>query len=191
MSELAVTNCAIPLSHLFFTRITLSEAESAAEREQSVRCDAALIQDVHNTLNSSKLVQGATKERDDNAHSIPTVGRKNLSQLVAIRLAHQTRRATKSVKTRSNPEDAAPKSTDHHDRQRLSAQMAEVIHRVSTGLERNVRWKSGTAPGTRGPEETLGLTGNSANTEFVAKERVNMVCDSIHRMGGSKTHENT
>lgn len=48
--------------------------------------------------------------------------------------------------------------------------MAEVIHRACTGLERDARWKSGTAPGTQGPEDMLTLAGNSANAEFVAKE---------------------
>ena len=55
--------------------------------------------------------------------------------------------------------------------------MAEAVRRAGTGLERDARWKSRTAPGTRGPEETLLLTGNSANAEVVAKERVNAVRD--------------
>ena len=190
MSELTVENWTVSSSQLFFIRTTLSEAESAAEREQSLRRDAETIRNVHNTLKLTKQIQGAT-ERHDNTCPAATVGRRNISQLVAIRLTHQTRRAAKSVKTRQSPEDAAPKSTDLNDRQRLSAQMAEVIGRVSTGLERNIRWKSGTAPGTRGPEETLALTGNSANAEFAAKARVNTVCDSIPQITSSKSHENT
>ena len=38
-----------------------------------------------------------------------------------------------------------------------------------------MRWKSGTAPGTRSLADVSTLTGNSANAEVVAKERVNTV----------------
>ena len=56
--------------------------------------------------------------------------------------------------------------------------MVEVIRRAGTGLERDACWRSQTAPGTQGPDEMLLLTGNSANAEIAAKERVNTVCGS-------------
>ena len=103
------------------------------------------------------------------AESFVTVTRKNLSKLVAVRRAHQTERASKSVKTRANPQDATPTPRVQTDRQQLSAQMAETIRRAGSGLERNARWKCRTTPGTRGLAEILALAGNSANAEVVAK----------------------
>ena len=58
--------------------------------------------------------------------------------------------------------------------------MTEVVRRTGTGLERGMWWRSGTAPGTRSPEEVLTLTENSANAELAAKERVNTVSNSHH-----------
>ena len=56
--------------------------------------------------------------------------------------------------------------------------MADVIRRSGTGLERNIRWISGNAPGTKDPTEMSQLSGNSVNAELAAKERVNAVRDS-------------
>src|SRR5579872_788013 len=87
--------------------------------------------------------------------------------------------AVKSVKTRSNPQDSDQEPRDLTDCQWLCAQMAEVVRHAGTGLEWGAWWKSSlAAPGTRSLEETQSLTGNSTNTEVVAKERVNAVCDS-------------
>ena len=120
--------------------------------------------------------QDTTSETDTD--SILAVAQTNLSQLVAVRLAHQTKRASKSIKTRANPQDAKTGPPVQTDRQKLHAQMAEVVRRAGSGLERDARWRSRTAPGTKGPVEMLTLTGNSANAEVVAKERVRMVCNS-------------
>jgi hypothetical protein len=68
--------------------------------------------------------------------------------------------------------------TNQTDRQRLHAQMTEAVRRAGTGLEWDAWWKSWTAPGTRGPNEMLLLTGNSANAEVAARGRVNVVRDS-------------
>jgi len=56
-------------------------------------------------------------------------------------------------------------------------QMADVIHRASTGLQREFRWKSGSAPGTKDSAEVSLLKGNSANAELAAGERVKAVKD--------------
>ena len=53
--------------------------------------------------------------------------------------------------------------------------MTDLVRRTGTGLERDVRWKSGTAPGTGSLADVSALTGNSANAGVVAKERVNTV----------------
>ena len=127
------------------------------------------------TLRSSPA---STGHRDDNTGFILTTTPMSLSQLVTVRAAHQTKRAAKSIKTRSSPQDSDPKPAERTERQRLCAQMAEVVRRTGTGLERGVRWTSRTAPGTRSPEEVLTLTGNSANAELAAKERVNSESDS-------------
>jgi hypothetical protein len=111
----------------------------------------------------------------------------DLSQLVAVRRAHQTKRAANSVKTRASPRDVtSDRPPEQTDRQRLCAQMAEVIRRAGSGLERDARWKSGTAPGTKSPAEVLTLTGNSANAEVAAKQRVNTVC-YLHLPGEGPT----
>ena len=127
------------------------------------------------TLRSSPA---STGHRDDNTGFILTTTPMSLSQLVTVRAAHQTKRAAKSIKTCSSPQDSDPKPAERTERQRLCAQMAEVVRCTGTGLERGVRWTSRTAPGTRSPEEVLTLTGNSANAELAAKERVNSVSDS-------------
>lgn len=132
-----------------------------------------MIKGVCDALRASTQIQGAAGEA--NAGSVLMVARTNLSQLVAVRLAHQTKRASKSVKTRANPQDATTAIPVQTDRQRLQAQMAETVRRAGSGLERDARWKFGTAPGTRSPAEILALTGNSANAEVAAKERVNTV----------------
>ena len=128
-----------------------------------------------NTLGSSTLTQDT--DGHNTTSPILTVAQRNISQLVAVRRTHQTKCAAKSVKTRSNPQDLtlSAKPTDQVEHRRLCAQMAEVLGCAGTGLERDARWTQAT-PGTRGPHETLLLSGNSANAEVVAKERVNKVC---------------
>lgn len=157
----------------------MGEDSSIGEREEFIRHDAATIQDASNLLKTTMQNEGSTKNNTetDTAFFLSTVAQSDLSRLVVVRQAHQTKRAANSVKTHANPQDATPyQSPKQTDRQRLCAQMVEVIHRAGSGLERNMRWKSGTAPGTRGPEELLTLAGNSANAEVAAKERVNAVC---------------
>jgi len=165
-----------PLQCFYFARTELSKGGNATDPEEFLRHDAAKIKDAHNTLKASTQTQGAASETD--ANSILAVAQADLSLLVTVRLAHQTKRAAKSVKTRANPQDVTPKPPVQTDRQRLCAQMAEVVRRAGSGLERDARWRSGTAPGTRGAAEMLGLTGNSANAEVAAKERVNTVRNS-------------
>jgi len=113
---------------------------------------------------------------------LSTLAQSDLSGLVTVRQAHQTKRAANGVKTHAAPQDATSHQPPNSqtDRQKLCAKMVEVIHRAGSGLERGARWKSGTAPGTRGPEEALALTGNSANAGVVAKERVTTVYHFIH-----------
>jgi len=150
---------------------------TTAELEESLCRDAEIIREVHKAIESSKPTRH-TMEQQREAGSILAVSRRDLSQLVTVRRAHQTKRAARSTKTRPSPHDAISKNADQSDHQQLHSQMVEVVNRVGTGLERSARWKSGTAPGTRNLEETLALAGNSANAEFVAKERVNKVCGS-------------
>ena len=138
--------------------------------------DAAAIKTICDTLRIPTETPGLMAET--NAYSVLKVARTDLSQLVTVRLAHQTKRAGKSVKTRSDPQDTIsalpPAPTDH---KRLRVQISEVLRRAGSGLERDARWRSKTAPGTRSPAEMLGLTGNSANAEVAAKGWVNTVRD--------------
>ena len=96
-------------------------------------------------------------------------------QLVQLRQAHQTRRATKSVRPGTGGHDEAGEPTAGSERRKICMQMADVIRRTGTGLERGLRWKSGGAPGTRNPKEVALLSGNSANAELAASERVKTV----------------
>ena len=108
----------------------------------------------------------ATTELEDGQQDIP--------RLVAIREVHQTRRAAKSTKAgrASAPPAPGPTASQRHQ---ICSQMANVIRRSGTGTERNTRWKSGNAPGTKDSAEVSQLNGNSANAELAAKERVKMV----------------
>ena len=101
-------------------------------------------------------------------------GQQDIPRLVLIRQAHQTRRAAKSTKAgrASAPPAPGPTASQRH---RICSQMADVIRRSGTGTERNTRWKSGNAPGTKDSTEVSQLSGNSANAELAAKEHVKTV----------------
>ena len=138
-----------------------------------------MIREVCNALKVPTQNKGTTPGTDTTSF-LSTIAQLDLSQLVAVRRAHQTKRAAKSVKTRAIPYDTtSAQPPEQTDRQKLGAQMTEVIRRAGSGLERDARWKSGTAPGTRSPAEVLTLTGNSTNAEVVAKGRVDTVCPFI------------
>jgi hypothetical protein len=105
-------------------------------------------------------------------------GQPNISRLVTIRRVHQTRRAAKSVRSKASTPPAP--GTNTSQRHKVCSQMADVIRRSGTGIERNVRWTSGNAPGTKDPTEVSQLSGNSVNAELAAKARVNAVRNSSH-----------
>jgi len=121
-------------------------------------------------------------------------GEQDISQLGTIRETHQTKRAARSTKTckaqANDPTLPAPLTASQ--RNQICSQMADVIRRSGTGLERNTRWISGSAPGTKDPTEVSQLSGNSANAEISAKERVDTVCDllplSLNRFSYFDTH---
>ena len=103
------------------------------------------------------------------------------SQLVQIRWVHQTRRARKSVRPVVNNCEEPQQSTAGSQRRQICKQMADVINRMSTGLERGLWWKSGVTPGTKDLAEASLLKGNSANAELAAGERVKAVRSQFHR----------
>ena len=108
-------------------------------------------------------------------------GEQDISQLVAIRETHQTKRAarsTKACKAQAN-DPTLPAPPTASQRNQICSQMADVIRRSGTGLERNTRWTSGNAPGTKDPTEVSQLSGNSANAELSAKKRVATVYDLL------------
>ena len=114
---------------------------------------------------------------------VTPAGCDTLERLVELRSLHQTRRAAHSVRSRHGsgtrePQDAQDVATPVAiKRQKLCAQMADVLRRSSTGLERSTRWRS--APGTMDPDGVSELNGNSANAEVVAKNRVKAVSHSL------------
>jgi len=102
-------------------------------------------------------------------------GRVDLSQLVQIRRVHQTRRAAKSVRLGAERREEPEEPTAGSRRRKICMQMAHVIRRTGTGLERGLRWKSGGAPGTKDRAEVSLLNGNSANAELAAGGCVKVV----------------
>ena len=115
----------------------------------------------------------------------------DISQLVTIRRVHQTKRATKSTKNSKVPSHhpAPSASSTTSQRHQICSQMADVIRRSGTGIERNIRWKSGNAPGTKDAAEVLQLSGNSANAELAAKRRVNAVCNLLPPPFSTSIHD--
>ena len=170
----------LPTAHLWcliqFGRAKLEESMPDNEEQSRVKDTTAI-----------ELARSVVKKVSSiSAGSHITVllegGRQDISHLVTIREAHQTRRATKSTKTcRAPPNHAeSPIPSTAAQRHQICSQMADVIRRSGTGIERNTRWKSGSAPGTKDPAEVSQLSGNSANAELATKERVNAVCDLLH-----------
>ena len=149
--------------------------DSNAEADERLlwRADSDVIRatqsDIANTL----------PQEHDPAVSVTPAGCDTLERLVELRFLHQTQRAAKSVRSRGEtktqgPQDGRPTETSAAaKRQKLCVQMADVIRRSGTGLERCTRWRS--APGTMDPSEVSELKGNSANAEAVAKDQVKAV----------------
>jgi hypothetical protein len=140
------------------------------------RADATAIQTAQSTITNA-----LPRERNPAVSTTPA-SCDTLERLVKLRLLHQTQRAANSVRSRGEPktqkaQDGLPTETSAiAKRQKLCVQMADVIRRSGTGLERCARWRS--APGTMDPSEVSELKGNSANAEAAAKDRVKTVSDS-------------
>jgi hypothetical protein len=162
-------------------------ADSNAEADERLlwRADAAVIQAAQ-----SNIANASPQECDPAVSAIP-VGCDTLERLVELRRLHQTRRAASSVRSRGESktqesQDGRPTETSAAaKRQKLCAQMADVIRRAGTGLERCARWRA--APGTMDPSEVSELKGNSANAEAVAKDQVKAVSDCIFLLHGLPT----
>ena len=110
-------------------------------------------------------------------------GSVDLSQLVQIRRVHQTRRATKSIRPSTEGCGGPEEPTAGSQRRQICMQMADVIRRTGTGLERGLRWKSGGAPGTKDHTTMSLLNGNSANAELAAGGRVKAVGTKFYSRG--------
>lgn len=127
-----------------------------------------------------KTLQKRTKRADGivakTLESFKT-GNVDRSQLVQIRRVHQTKRAAKSVWPGTGTEDRKEPEgpTAGSQRRNICMQIAEVIRRTGIGLERGLRWKLGVAPETKDSAELSALSGNSANAELAAGERVKVV----------------
>ena len=152
-----------------------TEASTEADERLLWGADAAIIQNVQ-----SSIVDIPPK-KCRNALSVAPGSCATLERLVELRFSHQTQRAVNSVRSRGEsktqgPRDVQVTTTAAAKRQKLCVQMADVIRRSGTGLERCTRWKS--APGTMDPSEVSGLSGNSANAEIAARDRVGIVSDS-------------
>ena len=148
------------------------EESLPANEEQSRTKDTATI----------KLARSAVKEVPPSNTAYKTTvlegGQQNISRLVTIRRLHQTKRAANSTKSCKIPAPSTPGPVVLQ-RHQICSQMADVIRRCGTGIERNVRWKSGNTPGTKDSAEVAGLSGNSANAELAAKECVYAVRNSL------------
>lgn len=139
------------------------------------RADAAAIQE------AQCAVTAVSARRSGPAVSVPAtlVGCDSVERLVELRLLHQTQRTAKSVRSRGESRATTAQDTGFTEtstmakRRELCKQMADVIRRVGSGVERCARWKL--APGTLDSFETSQLSGNAANAEVVARDRVDMV----------------
>ena len=152
-----------------------TEASTEADERLLWGADAAIIQDIQSSI------ADVPPEKCKNALSVAPGGCATLERLVELRFSHQTQRAVNSVRSRGEsktqgPRDTQVTTTTAAKQQKLCVQMADVIRRSGTGLERSTRWKS--APGTMDASEVSGLSGNSANAEIVARDRVGIVSDS-------------
>jgi len=131
---------------------------------------------------AQSAISDASAQKRKSAVSVTPIGCDTLERLVELRSLHQTQRAANSVRSRGQlktrgPEDSqATQTSTAAKRQKLCVQMADVIRRSGTGLERCTRW--GSAPGAMDPAEVSELSGNSANAEVAAKDRVNAVSNS-------------
>jgi len=156
-----------------------SRTSLSAETDERLlwKADAAVVQD------TQSITANPTARERVSTVSATTVGCNTLERLVELRYSHQTRRAANSVRSRGEPKlvqnGGLTGTSAAAERQKLCVQMADVIRRSGTGLERCARWRS--APGTMDPSEVSKLSGNSANAEVVARDRVNAVSGSIAR----------
>jgi len=102
----------------------------------------------------------------------------NLSTLVSIRHAHETKRVKKSVCTHARDGCALESDTKtqelslHH---KILCEMNWVLHeeqdqRKTMGVNQAVTWKS-SAPGGQALDNSAALTGNSANAELAAGQQ--------------------
>jgi hypothetical protein len=105
----------------------------------------------------------------------------DLSTLVSIRHAHETKRAKKSVRTHARDgcahegdtkaQEAKEPSLCHKILREMNRVLCEEQdQRKTTGVNRAATWKS-SAPGGRALDDSAALTGNSANAELAAGQR--------------------
>ena len=123
-------------------------------------------------------LQKKMKRADDTITKVPAPFKArsvDILQLVQIQQAHQTKQAAKSVWPGAGNREEPDKPTAGSQWRKICMQMADIIRRTGTGLERGIRWKSGVAPGMKDPAEVSLLTGNSVNAELAAGQRVKAV----------------
>ena len=105
----------------------------------------------------------------------------DLSTLVSIRRAHETKRAKKSVRTNTRDGSADEANTKTQGakepslRHKILREMNQVLReeqdqRKTTGVNQAATWKN-SAPGGQALDDSAALTGNSANAELAAGQR--------------------
>ena len=102
----------------------------------------------------------------------------DFSKLVAIRSAHETQRAKKSVRTHSKANGIAGNGASSKEpsvREKIEREMQRVLkeeqdQRLNTGANRLSTWTH-SAPGGRSSSDVASLAGNSANAELAAGQR--------------------
>jgi len=123
---------------------------------------------------TQSTITNAPAQEHGSVVSTTPVGCDTLDRLVELHFLHQTRRAANSVRSRGKPKTQKPQDTQPTEtsamakRRKLCVQMADVIQRSGTGLERCTRWRL--APGAMDSSEVSKLNRNSGNTEVVAKD---------------------
>jgi hypothetical protein len=102
----------------------------------------------------------------------------DFSKLVAVRSAHETQRAKKSVRTHSKDDGIAGNGASSKEpsvREKIEREMQRVLkeeqdQRLNTGANRLSTWTH-SAPGGRSSIDVASLAGNSANAELAAGQR--------------------
>lgn len=160
--------------------------ETPAEIDSRIQVDTAHVLAARAAIRLAPLNLPAEPHHTYDLHSSDPQNNFNLSSLVPIRKAHETKRAAAGVRTHFRSDGPADSDSKHETeepiRRRIYRKMNAILkedqeQRVNTGGSRKTLWTN-SAPGGRSAEQIANLAGNSANAEMSAGQRALNVCHS-------------